>query len=211
MEDLTGRIFGELTVISFKERKEQRYYWNCRCACGVLSSPTRSDLISGKSTSCGCKSKKALKESLTKHGQSKTRFYKIWVGMKRRCTDPNDINYKYYGLKGVTVCSDWLQSFETFEKDMFPTYAKNLTLDRKDGSLGYSKENCRWVDMSVQNYNKPISDRNTSGQVGVSFDTKCSKWRAYIGVNKRKISLGFFENFDCAVQARKQAEIKYYG
>jgi hypothetical protein len=53
--------------------------------------------------------------------------------------------------------------------------------------------------------------RNTSGVTGVNFDTNLTKWRARINVDKEQISLGLFTEFDEAVKARLDAEIKYFG
>lgn len=210
MEDLSGKVFGNLTVISFNHRKGSRYLWNCLCTCGTFTKSDRSSLVGGKAKSCGCVRVGRIKTALTKHGKSDTRFYKIWQGMKKRCLNPKATSYKFYGAKGIKVCDRWL-SFENFEADMWQGYEDNLTLDRIDNSEGYNINNCRWVSMSVQDYNKPISNRNNSGCVGVYFDKKLNKWRAYIGVEKQRINLGSFENFECAVKARKQAEKDYYG
>lgn len=210
LKDLTGEVFGKLTVTAFNERKGTHYYWNCICECGKVTRSAGSDLRAGKSKSCGCESLLALKRSRVKHGKSTTRFYKIWQGMKKRCLNPNATNYEFYGAKGIKVCDRWL-TYENFAEDMQKGYDNTLTLDRIEGSKDYTPDNCRWVSMSVQDYNKPISDRNKSGCVGVHFDAKSNKWRAYIGVEKQRINLGSFDNLNCAVEARKQAEIKYYG
>jgi len=59
-EDLTGRVFGRLTVIGLSEKKTPsrggsfRLRWDCRCECGNISSPCRRDLIQGFTKSCGC-------------------------------------------------------------------------------------------------------------------------------------------------------------
>lgn len=97
----------------------------------------------------------------TKHGLSRSRFYSIWRGMVRRCTDPSMTGYDQYGAKGVTVCELWLD-FVIFKADMYQSYVahvkkegeKNTTLDRKDTNCGYFKNNCRWITQKKQNRNK---------------------------------------------------------
>ncbi len=49
-DDLTGQVFGRLTVIGREARKR----WRCRCACGKELTVIRSLLISGNIKSCGC-------------------------------------------------------------------------------------------------------------------------------------------------------------
>lgn len=46
--DLTGRVFGEWTVL-----RKAGYNYECRCSCGKIAIKTSSDLTSGKSKSCG--------------------------------------------------------------------------------------------------------------------------------------------------------------
>ena len=52
---------------------------------------------------------------------------------------------------------------------------------------------------------------NTSGVKGVNFDKRLQQWRSRIGVNKKTIELGYFDKFEDAVKARKEAEEKYFG
>lgn len=71
-------------------------------------------------------------------------------------------------------------------------------------------ENLRDVSKSENQHNSKKRKNNTSGFPGVSWDTRDQKWQAYIMVDRRKIHLGYFEDFDDAVQARKIAKIKYH-
>lgn len=87
------------------------------------------------------------------HHMTDTRIWRIWQHMVRRATNPEDKDYKRYGAVGRGVSSDWLD-FKNFYRDMSATYRDDLTIDRRDNSLGYSKENCRWVTNMVQQSNK---------------------------------------------------------
>lgn len=82
--------------------------------------------------------------------------------MKARCTNPLNESYAYYGAKGVTVCASWSDSFEKFVEDMGDRPAKT-SIERKDGSKGYSPENCYWANAHQQN-------RNRSNNVKVVLD-----------------------------------------
>lgn len=96
-----------------------------------------------------------------------SRLNAIYLGMKYRCCNLNDKRYKNYGSKGISVCEEWLNSER--EKNtpnstkgwisfknwaMSNGYSDKLTLDRIDNSKGYSPQNCRWVDMKVQQNNR---------------------------------------------------------
>lgn len=87
----------------------------------------------------------------TKHGLSRTRQYRIWRGIKRRCTALNDRHVKWYANVGYDPA--W-ETFEGFWADMKDGYADHLTIDRINSSKGYRKDNCRWVTMAEQSRNR---------------------------------------------------------
>lgn len=70
-------------------------------------------------------------------------------------------------------------------------------------------ENLRVVTQIENCKNQVKRKNNTSGVTGVYFDKACKKWIAQVFVNRNKIHLGVFVNFEDAVKARKEADIKY--
>lgn len=54
LEDLTGRRFGFLTVISRAPNKGRATVWACKCKCGGYVESRAGDLKSGRVKSCGC-------------------------------------------------------------------------------------------------------------------------------------------------------------
>jgi len=68
-----------------------------------------------------------------------------YYDMIRRCYNIKAPNYRFYGGRGITVSSEWLQSFDVFYNDMYCENCENLQIDRIDNNKGYSKENCRMV------------------------------------------------------------------
>lgn len=88
------------------------------------------------------------------HYMTNTRFYRIWFHMKFRATDPRSPDFCRYGPHtGRGMCETW-KSFDAFYRDMFPTYADNLSLERIDNTKGYAKANCRWATNMEQQANK---------------------------------------------------------
>jgi len=77
------------------------------------------------------------------------------ANIKAKCYRENHQDFKYYGLRGITVCRAWLEDSKTFnEWAVNNGFREDLTLDRINNNKGYSPENCRWVEMSVQSRNK---------------------------------------------------------
>lgn len=75
--------------------------------------------------------------------------------MKQRCRDVNAINYKHYGGKGIRVCDEWRENFQTFyDWAMANGYRDDLTIDRIDPKKNYEPSNCRWATMKEQQNNR---------------------------------------------------------
>lgn len=80
---------------------------------------------------------------------------KRWINMKDRCLNKNTRFADRYCDRGITVCKEWIDSFEAFLEWSFANgYNENLTLDRIDNDREYSPENCRWTTWAEQNRNK---------------------------------------------------------
>ncbi len=64
MQDLTGKVFGRLTVLRREEQKNGTGYWRCRCECGRETVVRYLYLISGHTKSCGCLQKEKIVDNL---------------------------------------------------------------------------------------------------------------------------------------------------
>lgn len=156
--DLTGKKFGYWTVLSREGLVNNRRMWKCQCECGEIREVAHASLVTGKSLSCGCYHKKRVIRSQTTHGMSDTRLYGIFYNMKSRCNNPNNSRYKDYGARGIRVCEEWENSFDSFlDWALTHGYTEKSTIDRIDNDRGYFPENCRWVSMQDQRNNR----RNT--------------------------------------------------
>lgn len=90
------------------------------------------------------------------HGMTNSPEWISWRAMKDRCTNPAGEHWQRYGGRGITVCPQWLDSFEMFYADM-GTRPEGLTLDRIDNDGNYEPGNCRWADPVTQANNRQNS------------------------------------------------------
>jgi hypothetical protein len=83
-------------------------------------------------------------------------------------------------------------------------------IDHKNGVKSSCKiENLREATTAENGKNCCISKNNTSGITGVCWDKRYKKWHARIQVDMKPIHLGYFDTFEEAVAARKDANRKY--
>lgn len=166
LDDLTGRRFGYWTVIRFdpaspKERKI--YRWICRCDCGTRRSVASLGLKNGRTKSCGCGINRITSST---HHLTRTYIHRKWDGMKSRCLNPNNKDYKNYGGRGIKICEGILQSPKTLLDIIGYRPSSKLSIDRRNNNGHYSCGAClecrsnewpmnlRWATASQQQNNR---------------------------------------------------------
>lgn len=182
--DLTGQRFGKLTVIERTQSTNKNAKWICECECGKIVSVFGADLRSGKTKSCGCLFSEQLARRNYKHGLSKCKLVDVWRGMKNRCCNPNNEAYDNYGGRGITICDEWINDFESFYNwSISNGYSDNLSIDRIDNDKGYSPDNCRWATRKEQANNKRTNRRIY--YKGVTLTAR--EWENATGINSHTI------------------------
>ena len=92
------------------------------------------------------------------------------------------------------------------------TYDINRQVDHINGNtLDNRKCNLRIVTSRQNGLNSSIRKDNTSGVTGVCWDKRRQQWLVRMHENKKAIYLGYFDNFEDAVIARRKGEEQYYG
>jgi hypothetical protein len=83
--------------------------------------------------------------------------------MISRCYRENDIGYRNYGGRGITVCDRWRHSYENFLEDMGrkPFPPSDYHLDRIDSNGNYEPSNCRWEPKWNQENRRPFGALET--------------------------------------------------
>lgn len=175
-KEFIGKKFGRLTVIDifhFTDGKYQRWMWKCQCECGNIKDFRSEYVYNGHTTSCGCK----LHENKTnmKHGESKTRLFRIWGSMIARCDEKRTyVTFRNrYALRGIKVCDEWKDYSEFARWAKNHGYNDNLTIERIDNDGNYCPENCKWIERGKQARNRGTTHYIEYNGVKMSLAEAC--------------------------------------
>lgn len=194
--DITGMVFGELTVLSRAEKEGNRSAWHCKCDCGNELTVTTHDLRTGKKKNCGCKLYVSRNYRdlmgqrfgyLTVVNQTEKRDYKGSILWECKCDCGKNVLYSEDNLvHGQIKSCGCYRDTEVCKKI-------NEKLHRIEGTC-----------IERLNLQKPRSD-NRSGYVGVhKVNDNC--YKAAIGFKGKKYHLGTFASLEEAIEARRKGE-----
>lgn len=218
LKDLTGLQFSKLKVLKRNsedyeytsgKRLKRQPRWDCQCECGATLTVVGHSLKTGNTQSCGCHRKKMCSNLFVLHGKTKTPEYSSYVNMKNRCNNPSHKSYHHYGGRGITICERWLVEkgvgFLNFLEDM-ALCPEGYSLDREDVNGDYCPENCRWVNVKMQAFNRRKSSKNKSGRTGVRLGGS-----GRFIVEGGGMYLGSFDTLEEAARRRERFEFETYG
>lgn len=228
--DLTGQKFGRLTVVKqvedYIEPKSgrHRHRWLCECECGNQIEINGNALTKRNGTkSCGCFARENMSRIKSKPNKWDLDSFDYGVGYTSKNQEfwfdkenyDKVKNHTWYINKDGYVVSTDRKTLKTLlmhrivvdcPDGLIPDHihGKASRFDNRKSNLriATSQENCR---------NKGLFKNNTSGVTGVEWHKRDEVWQARIKVDYKYIHLGYFDSFDDAVKARKEAEEKYFG
>jgi hypothetical protein len=164
-KNLSGMIFSRLKVLELDGLKligkQYRQFYKCQCECGNIIICRRTGLL-GKyphnTSSCGCLQKENAYIIHTIHGATqnneKTPEFSAWQDMKARCLNSNHKCFHRYGGRGITVYSEWIDSFEKFISYIGLRPSNKYSLDRINNDGNYEPGNVRWATKKEQSNNR---------------------------------------------------------
>lgn len=228
-KDLTGQRFGRLTVIKRIENfisssGKVAAQWLCKCDCGSDKEVVviTNSLTSGNTQSCGCLQKERLRKARKKYNKYNLSG-EFGIGYTSNTNEPFYFDLEDYD-KIKNYC--WLKNKNNYimstskHNGYKAIFMHRLVIDCPDDMKvdhinhkknNNRKSNLRFATVSQNAMNQKLSSNNTSGVKGVSWNKEQGKWSSQIMLNRKNKFLGYFDNFEDAVKARKEAEDIYHG
>lgn len=123
-----------------------------------------------------------------RHGETGTRLHNLWICMRGRCNNPHNKSFANYGGRGIYVCEEWQNSYESF-RDWALTngYRDDLTLDRVKNDRGYEPDNCRWITIAEQQNNRRNNRIIEYGGKALTL----SEWARFLGMKPHTLHQRF--------------------
>lgn len=228
-EDLTGMVFGELTVVKRAPNYilpcgKPQTMWECKCSCGKIFTTRALQLKNGESISCGHKQKEIARDYMKakRKGNRYDLSGNYGIGYtnsgKQFLFDLEDYdkikNYTWYISNwGYVVGSSSDHHNVSMTRLIMNVKDETIEIDHihgKESILDNRKSNLRIVNKSQNAMNQKPHNSSTH-MTGVSFDKRRNKWRARIKCGGKDIHIGYYITLDEAAAARTKAEDELFG
>lgn len=132
-KDISGMVFGRLTVVKFSHRQDRKTYWLCKCECGETAIVNARSLKAQNTKSCGCLHSEVASKTHKKPGYTyliNRKFLNYIKGAEKR-------KYKW-DLTKEEFANLILKNCHYCGIDPSPLNG----VDRFDNNQGYFKSNC---------------------------------------------------------------------
>lgn len=135
-------IYQITELMPYKHADRHAIYKGVCIKCGFI----RFGKINDLKRTVDCKHINTDVRHTAKNKWNNDRVGRIFNAMKQRCYNNRNKDYRWYGAKGIKICSEWLENPSLFEYwAMQNGYQDDLTIDRINENKDYCPENCQWI------------------------------------------------------------------
>ena len=215
VNNLMGTKIGKLKIVQPLSPNSHRLM--CECDCGNTTIYTAGELNTGRIQSCGhCPVNQYIfeKDYVIGYTSKGDKFYFDLNDYKKVIKYQWRLHHSGYVVTSLPRDKNGKRKILSLHSLIFndEDNIKNIKIDHINrNKCDNRKSNLRKVNNSLNGFNINRQSNNTSGKTGVSYNKNNNNYVSYICVDYNKIYLGSFKNFEDAVNARKEAEIKYFG
>ena len=236
-EDLTGKKYGHLEVLSYSHKAHSHSHWLCRCDCLREEIKSISFLNNSKYLMCSeCLHSYTKKDKVVKEKQHilfediayQTKDNKVEINGEstlindsviidtknldiilgyKRYVSINSGGYPYMQWRGREL---FLHRLIVGLPQQFDSETQLISEHMNGNRKDCREENLRICHKSKNAINCKIYKTNTSGYKGISWNDKLNKWQVNLQYNKKNHYLGVYSDLEEAIKIRKEAEEKYY-
>ena len=210
--DIAGQKFGNLLVINRDfTTGNKNVMWKCVCDCGNTTVVDSQNLRSGHTKTCGhCEKFIPIGDETVKCVLPNGRYFlfdsedlDLVKTHKWSVADSGYVETTGY-RQGE---SERMRLHRIILQPSADSFVDHINGHRWDNR----KRNLRIATPAQNAQNHKLSQANTSGYKGVSFEKRRHKYEAYIHVNNKKRHLGYFTDPKTAARAYDRAAVFYYG
>jgi len=200
-KDLKGQVFGSLTVIEKTEKRTKTgdVIWKCRCVCNKEILVASKHLNQGR-RSCGCLN------IIPRYELKGKKFGRLTVLTKTDERRHGKVQWLCLCECGTTILAATCNLVKNETKSC-GCYQREQS---RRNVIGIYKGNIKDGTNIKRIQSNKLPKHNTSGHVGVTWNSTRNRWTSRIMFQGKSYTLGYFDNKEEAIKARKEAEEKYF-
>lgn len=193
--DLTGNIYGRLTVITDDSSRTRtgRVLWLCECSCGNKTYVRADHLKNGSVVSCGCLNNEKKHERFKDLTNTETDNFKV---IDRAYTK----NQRVYWNCICKHCGNQIE-LQSNQIDRYSSCGCKHNRSTKERMAEIR-------DPESLKTSKPTA-KSTTGVRGVYFDKRKKRYQVFINVDKKPKYLGSYASLEEATKIRREAEEEF--
>ena len=150
--EMIGKKFHHLTVIKYVDTVDKQRMFKTKCDCGEERILSTADI--GHVKSCGKCYHGFPKSSNPVIYKNCIKLAKIYDGILKRCTNPNDSNFYNYGGRGIKCLFSRMEFIKKYYLNLNISTSDDIEIDRINNDGHYSFDNVRWVSHTVNRANR---------------------------------------------------------